>query len=152
MNEQPESRPRPNGFRYPPHRSHQGPGPPGGTHILCLLWGYRSSHVAGSLLGPPRRPHTVPVHLARRVLLGPCLVSWVHQVTHTAWAFSRTLVTRAPHTCSTAPLAPLSPQAAVINSVCLPVIDLWALQSSHWLAATTNHRALDERAVNSLGD
>jgi hypothetical protein len=100
------------------------------ARYACLL-GYPSSHVAGFLVAPPRRPHTVPVHLARQVLLEyyACIVvSWVHQVTphrvglpatqHLSHG-PRTRVPRGPLGCSS--ILPPGPLAAATNSVRLGV-------------------------------
>lgn len=80
------------------------------ARYACLL-GYPSSHVAGFLVAPPRRPHTVPVHLARQVLLEyyacvvvSCLLGAPSHPTPRGPARDATLVARAPHTCSAGPL------------------------------------------------
>jgi len=58
-----------------------------------------------------------------------------------------TLVKRAPHTCSTAPWL-IHPRPAVTNSVCLPVIGLWAPEQSLLACSNQSHRSGSQRRQN----
>jgi hypothetical protein len=109
------------------------------ARYACLL-GYPSSHVAGFLVAPPRRPHTVPVHLARQVLLEyyacvvvSCLLGAPSHPTPRGPARDATLVARAPHTCSAGPpwllLYPPPRAAGRGHQLCAPWCDRWSLCS-----------------------
>lgn len=112
------------------------------ARYACLL-GYPSSHVAGFLVAPPRRPHTVPVHLARQVLLeyyacvvvscllgAPSHPTVPHRVGLPATQHlshgPRTRVPRGPLGCSSI----LPPRAAGRgHQLCAPWCDRWSLCS-----------------------